>query len=219
MKVSAVITTLNEEHFIASCIESLLSQTVKPEEIILIDAQSTDRTLEIARQYPIDRFYQVTFHDIYRSKRLGILLSKNDYVLCIDGDTTIAPDFVEKALKLLDKGYDVATGYTYPHNPNPLTNLIAWIQNHSPLYLSGPAYLIRKQAYLSTCKIRQVDGIVDACEMSKEVPLQKFEGTIKCPELIIHTDLPSTMQKKIIATAAMLAVSIPVAIFLWSKRK
>lgn len=198
MLVSVVVTTLNEEDHIGACLSSLVNQTVKPSELTLIDAGSTDRTLEIARRYPVDKFHTVTFRDVYRSKRLGILLSENDVVLCLDGDTWIAEDFTEKGLKLLNKGYDVATGYIYPSNPNPLSNFIAWLQNKNPKYLSGPAYLINKQAYLSTCKIAKINGFVDACTISKEVPLGKFEKAIKCPELEIYTELPSTGQARII---------------------
>lgn len=221
--VSAVITTLNEGKYIASCIESLLKQTVRPDEIILVDAQSTDKTLEIAREYPVDRLFQVRFHDVYRSKRVGILLSRNDRVLCIDGDSLIAPDFIERGLKLLDEGYNVATGYIYPHNTNPISNYMSWAMNNDFVWrtpcLSGPAYLITKTTYLSTCEIRQVDGLADVCETSKEVPLQKFEKVIKCPDMVIYTELPSTEQKKaIMAIIVATAIILPTAFLFWKKK-
>jgi glycosyltransferase involved in cell wall biosynthesis len=50
-KVSAVITSYNHERFLRECIESVLSQTVPPDEILLIDDASSDASPAIAREY------------------------------------------------------------------------------------------------------------------------------------------------------------------------
>jgi len=209
IRISAVITTRNEEEYIAQCLESLLNQTVRPDELILIDAQSKDRTLEIAYQYPIDRFYQVTFQNIYRSKRLGILMAESDIILCIDGDSTISPDFIERGLNFIKNGYDVVSGYVKPHKTNALTNLIAGVCNRNPLYISGPAYILSRERFIQTCRIKEVDGLADVCELSKEVPLQKFQKTKKCPEMLVTTDLPSTGQKNTLILIGAIATTVP----------
>ncbi|MBU2103620.1 glycosyltransferase, partial [Patescibacteria group bacterium] len=53
MKTSVLIIAHNESKHIAGCIESLLSQTMQPDEIVLINHNSTDATGEIARKYPV----------------------------------------------------------------------------------------------------------------------------------------------------------------------
>ena len=51
-RVAVVIVNWNGEQFIEQCIKSLLSQTVKPFEIILLDNASSDNSLNIVRKYP-----------------------------------------------------------------------------------------------------------------------------------------------------------------------
>ena len=57
-RVSAIITTFNEEANIAGCIESLLWC----DEILVVDSFSTDRTPEIVRGFEKVRFYQRTYY-------------------------------------------------------------------------------------------------------------------------------------------------------------
>lgn len=51
MKISICITVLNEEKTISSLLESLLNQTKRADEIIIVDGGSTDKTLEIIKHY------------------------------------------------------------------------------------------------------------------------------------------------------------------------
>ena len=52
MKVSVIIPTLNAEKFIESLLKNLIEfQTLKSDEIIVIDSSSQDRTVEIAKSY------------------------------------------------------------------------------------------------------------------------------------------------------------------------
>jgi len=51
MKVSIVIITRNEENYIKDLLDSLVTQTVTPHEIIVVDAESTDDTQQIVRRY------------------------------------------------------------------------------------------------------------------------------------------------------------------------
>ena len=48
MKVSLVVTVLNEEPSIAALLESILSQTKKADEIVIVDGGSTDKTIDIS---------------------------------------------------------------------------------------------------------------------------------------------------------------------------
>ncbi len=53
MKISVLIIAHNEEKYIAQCVESVLNQTKRPDEIVLLAHNCTDKTLEIARSFPI----------------------------------------------------------------------------------------------------------------------------------------------------------------------
>ena len=51
-KVTVVIVNWNGEHFLFRCLSALMSQTVKPYEIIVVDNASSDGSLEIVRRFP-----------------------------------------------------------------------------------------------------------------------------------------------------------------------
>ncbi|MDI6704410.1 MAG: glycosyltransferase family A protein [bacterium] len=51
--ISVVIPCYNYGHFLGEAIESVLIQTRKPNEILVLDDGSTDNTFEVASQYPV----------------------------------------------------------------------------------------------------------------------------------------------------------------------
>ncbi|MBD3202964.1 glycosyltransferase [Candidatus Woesearchaeota archaeon] len=100
-KVSIIIKALNEEDHIAECIESALAALKGLDgEVILVDSKSTDRTVEIAKKYPI-KIIQLA-HNKDRccgvGPQLGYLHSNGDFVYILDGDMTLDKDFIRKAL-------------------------------------------------------------------------------------------------------------------------
>ena len=48
-KISVVIPVMNEEEKIGQCLEAVLSQSLKPHEVIVVDGHSTDQTVERAK--------------------------------------------------------------------------------------------------------------------------------------------------------------------------
>jgi glycosyltransferase involved in cell wall biosynthesis len=109
--VSIIIKTLNEERHIAAAIESALAALEAIDgEVILADSGSSDRTIEIARRYPI-RIVQLTNRD-ERScglgAQLGFQYSRGRYLCLIDGDMRLYADFLPAALEFLGKNPTVA---------------------------------------------------------------------------------------------------------------
>ena len=81
-RLSAIITTFNEEANIAGCIESLLWC----DEILVVDSFSTDRTPEIAQGYEKVRFYQRTYFGSASQKNWAMDQVPNDWILIFDAD-------------------------------------------------------------------------------------------------------------------------------------
>jgi glycosyltransferase involved in cell wall biosynthesis len=111
LTVSIIIKALNEEHHIATAIESALAALKGIRgEIILADSASTDRTIEIARRYPI-KIVQMT-REQDRScgagAQLGFQHSKGRYVWLVDGDMEMKPEFLAAAVQFLESHPDVA---------------------------------------------------------------------------------------------------------------
>lgn len=83
--VSIIIRTKNEERWISQCLRGVFSQDYKNFEVIIIDNESNDRTLEKARQFDVRHI--ITCKDYLPGKALniGIKESRGDYVVCLSG--------------------------------------------------------------------------------------------------------------------------------------
>ena len=68
VKFSVIVPMYNVEKYIGECIESVLSQSLSDYELILIDDDSEDKTLEIARTYERDQRVKI----ITQTKRSGV---------------------------------------------------------------------------------------------------------------------------------------------------
>lgn len=110
-KISFIIKALNEEDNIANCIESCLYEADNYEsEVILVDSISTDRTVEIAKKYPIKiiQFSNKEDASCGSAPQLGYQESVGDFIFLIDGDMTLAKGFVEHALVSLKSDVAIA---------------------------------------------------------------------------------------------------------------
>jgi len=109
--VSVVIKALNEEDKIAAAIESALTAvSAVGGEVILADSCSTDRTIEIASRYPILIAQLATPGErcCGVGPQLGYQHARGEYVYILDGDMRMEPDFLPKALALLQSMPGVA---------------------------------------------------------------------------------------------------------------
>ena len=58
--VSIIIRTKNEERWISSCLNEVFKQSYKNFEVIIVDNESTDKTVTIAGQYPIKKITNIS---------------------------------------------------------------------------------------------------------------------------------------------------------------
>jgi len=102
--VSIVIKALNEERHIAAAIESAIAALDGMRgEIILADSASTDRTVEIAANYPVKIVSLASIADrsCGAGVQLGYQYSAGDYVCLIDGDMRLHKQFLPAAIAFL----------------------------------------------------------------------------------------------------------------------
>lgn len=115
MKISICITTLNEEGNIGLLIDSLLSQYTKPDEIVVVDGGSTDRTVKIIREYQkkssrIKLLVQKSSRAIGRN--LGVKLAKNEIIAITDAGCVVDYDWLKNITKpFKNKKVDVVAGF------------------------------------------------------------------------------------------------------------
>lgn len=97
--VSIIVPVYNTQDYLNNCIDSILNQTYKNIEIILIDDGSTDRSAEICDQYAtIDNRVRVIHQKnsgVSNARNKGLEQSKGDYVAFVDSDDTIDKDFID----------------------------------------------------------------------------------------------------------------------------
>jgi glycosyltransferase involved in cell wall biosynthesis len=107
--ITAAVITLNEEANLAACLESVAFA----DEIVVLDAGSTDGTLEIARRFT-DRVYSEPWAGYSRQKNRAFDLATGDWILSLDADERITPDLGAEIVVLLEDPPPAVDGYRLP---------------------------------------------------------------------------------------------------------
>ena len=106
-RISVVIPALNEEKFLPVLLESLKNQTFKDYEVIVADAGSKDKTLEIAHSYGA-RVVPGGMPGPGRNR--GAEVATGEFLFFFDSDVLLPNDFLEKAMREMDDRFiDLAT--------------------------------------------------------------------------------------------------------------
>ena len=126
MKVSVVVTVYNEAGTIKPLLDSLLEQSLAPREIIVVDAGSTDGTVDIIKHYSI------TFRDRDRgtnrskARNAGIKAAKNEIIAVTDAGCTADKYWLERLVKpFKDKNVQSVAGFYRPVTKTPFQQAIA----------------------------------------------------------------------------------------------
>lgn len=96
LPVSVIVTTFNEEINIGECLQSVLWA----DEILLVDSFSTDRTIEIAKRYPVE-ILQREYFGSAAQKNWSMDRVAHDWVLIIDADERVPEPLAEEILTVL----------------------------------------------------------------------------------------------------------------------
>lgn len=99
-KISVIIPVYNANKYLNNCISSLLLQTFKEFEILLINDGSTDNSFEICKafsnNYKNIYYYNKKNGGAASARNLGIENAKGEYIAFVDADDTVQPDYLEK---------------------------------------------------------------------------------------------------------------------------
>ena len=82
-KVSIIVRTYNEERWIAHCLGAIFSQDFDSFEVILVDNNSTDHTVEVAKRFPIATVVNIDKFFPGKAINDGIRASTGNYIVCI----------------------------------------------------------------------------------------------------------------------------------------
>jgi glycosyltransferase involved in cell wall biosynthesis len=123
VRLSVVIPALNEERHLGQLLSDLQRQSRRPDEIIVVDAGSSDATVQIAKQSQA-----VVLHGeppVARGRNLGGFSATGDLIFFLDADTRLAETFFESfASEVERRGLDMACPCYLPHDSTPLIGAI-----------------------------------------------------------------------------------------------
>ena len=94
--VSVLVITRNEEDNIAACLESV----AWADEIILVDAESKDRTVELARRFTSKIFLEA-WKGFAEAKAFGVTKARNEWILWLDADERVTPELGKEIQEVL----------------------------------------------------------------------------------------------------------------------
>ena len=115
-KVSIIIPAYNVGHVLSTCLETVISQTFKDIEIIVVDDGSTDDTEKIIKKYAaldsrIVPIYQEN-KGVSSARNVALSVASGEYIIFVDSDDSVANEYVDELMRWSD--YDFVTaGYKY----------------------------------------------------------------------------------------------------------
>lgn len=121
MAISAIIITRNEEAMLGGCLKSLAFA----DEIIVVDAESQDKTLSIAQKYHAKIVTVPPSSDYSFSRNQGMKVAKAEWLLYIDADERVPPELRQEILSLTRQKLNVAS-YKLPRKNIMLS---AWLKH------------------------------------------------------------------------------------------
>lgn len=122
MKISIIVPVYNGEKYLERCLESIINQTFKNWELILIDDGSTDSTNIICDEYAEREDRIRVIHKVNEgvslARNLGLEIADGEYITFVDADDWIDSDFFEEVVKEIEQmGVPIViTGYLKKNN-------------------------------------------------------------------------------------------------------
>lgn len=157
LSLSIVIPVYNEQRHLKACLDAIAAQTEPADEVIVVDNNSTDATIAIARRYPFVKLLHEKRQGVLAARTRGFNHAKSDIIGRIDADTILPPNWTRQVKKSLGNSrFTAVTGpVNYYDMPLPTSNyhfdhlMRSSIYNWSPKspFLFGSNMAIRRGAW------------------------------------------------------------------------
>lgn len=110
--VSVIVPAWNVAHLLPRCLDSLLAQSHRPLEIIVIDDGSTDGTATVMRDYherhPEVHLISQPHRNVGPARNAGLSVARGEYIGFVDADDWVEPDFYAELVRIAEtSGADV----------------------------------------------------------------------------------------------------------------
>ncbi len=165
MKISIVIPTYNEEKYLAKTLKSIMNQTLKPDEVIIADYKSKDKTREIAKSFNC-KIVDVDKEGIGYGRAKGVEKAKGDIIVLASADAVYDKNWLYNLTKPIIEGKVCSTvGSIYIENPNLIEKVGGFILNKCLIpiafligfvFASGDSIAIKRSVYDKVGGIRDM---------------------------------------------------------------
>jgi glycosyltransferase involved in cell wall biosynthesis len=150
--VSVIIPVYNGERFLADAIQSVLVQTFRPMEIIVVDDGSTDKSAIIAKSFP-DLHYTYQLHQgLASALNHGVKIASGAFLSFLDADDMWVSEKLSSQMSIMDQNpdIDIVFGHHCRFNNSEIGSLakekINPLEKPLPGYFKGTA-LIRRESF------------------------------------------------------------------------
>ncbi|HUV71864.1 MAG TPA: glycosyltransferase family 2 protein [Clostridia bacterium] len=122
IKLSVIILTKNEEEVIADCLESVKWA----DEIVIVDNQSTDKTLKIVGKQGIKNIVESKGNSFADHRNLGVQAARGEWLLYVDADERVTPVLRKEINTLISQENNRFSAYAIPRRNIRLTKELHW---------------------------------------------------------------------------------------------
>lgn len=114
LTLTLVIAVYNEERHIKACLDSVARQEVMPDEVLVIDNNCTDKTIQIARSFPFVKVIKEPKQGLIAARNRGFNAARSDLIARVDADVVLNQDWVKRAKEnFTDPSLTALTGLAY----------------------------------------------------------------------------------------------------------
>lgn len=206
MKISACITVLNEEGSIIGLIADLLDQSKKPDEIVIVDGGSTDKTVEIIRHWQKkDKKVKLLIEkgSIAHGRNTAIDLVKNDVIATTDAGCRLKKDWLEKISDPFKDGkVNVVAGFYRMTGINPVSYAAAPFLGIVPERYDPETFLPSARSLAFRKSVwEDVKGFSEKLDRAGEDTLFVYEilkkgyRIVREKEAVVYWEVPKTFKE------------------------
>lgn len=106
--ISVVMSVYNSSLFLKECIKSILEQTFKDYELIILDDGSSDNSIDIIKTFSDTRIKFIACqHDYIQTLNMGINMTKGKYIAHMDSDDIMLPNRLEVEYKFMEENQNI----------------------------------------------------------------------------------------------------------------
>jgi cellulose synthase/poly-beta-1,6-N-acetylglucosamine synthase-like glycosyltransferase len=124
LTLSIIIPVYNEQNHIKGCLEAIAAQVVPPDEVIIVDNNCVDKTVEIAKTFDFVKVVKESRQGRAFARSKGFDTAKGAVLGRIDADSRVAPDWTQRVLAAFENP-DVV-GVTGPGQTNVVIGVSSW---------------------------------------------------------------------------------------------